>query len=162
TLKADISWREGAKVASFELSVARASKDPADDAVVVWRNPRLRFRRTDRRRDPLRPLGSFVAPEAARRLGFGKHPRGDKVGDGDFATAGEAAVPVALQMPDGTISAQLVVDVELDTKRGGAGIVRCRIADGEAEGETAAEVGDASTLLADPASPRVDAWRAEV
>jgi hypothetical protein len=162
TLKADISWREGARVASFELSVARAGKDPADDAVVVWRDPRLRFRRTDRRRGPPRPLGSFVAPETAGRLGFGRHPRGGEVGAGDFATAGEAAVPVALRVPDGTISAQLVVDVELDTRRGGPGIVRCRIADGAAEGETAAEVGDTSTLLADPASPRVAAWRAGV
>ena len=60
------------------------------------------------------------------------------------------------------ISAQLVVDVELDTAVGGSGIVRCRIANGEAEGETAAEVGDTSTLLADPADPRVAEWRAGV
>ena len=42
---------EGREVAGFELSVSRASKDPADAAVVVWRNPRVRFRREDRRRD---------------------------------------------------------------------------------------------------------------
>src|SRR5262249_18299175 len=125
TLKADISWREGARVASFEISVAPASKDPADDAVVVWRDPRLRCRRAARRRDPLRPFGSFVDPETAGRLAFGRHPRRGEVGAADFATAGEATVPVALQVPDGTISAQLVVDVELDTTRGGPAIVRC-------------------------------------
>ena len=77
-------------------------------------------------------------------------------------TVGETRVPITLRIPEGMISAQLVVDVGLDPKPGGPGIVRCRIADGEVEGETAAEVGDTSTLLADPADPHVAAWRAGV
>ena len=162
TLTADLSWPKGAKVAGFELSVARASKDPADAAVVVWRNPRVRFRRPDLRRDRPRPLGPALTPETADRLALGKHPRGGTVRGGDFATVGETRVPITLRIPDGMISAQLVVDVALDPRSGGAGIVRCRIADGEAEGETAAEVGDTSTLLADPADPHVAAWRAGV
>jgi hypothetical protein len=162
SLTADISWPEGSRVAGFELSVARAGADPADGAIVVWRNPRLRFRRADRRRDPLRPLGSFVAPETAQRLALGEHPRGGPIGEGDFVTVGETAVPISLQIPEGRRSAQLIVDVELDTKGGGSHIIRCRISDGEAEGETAAEVGDTSTLLADPESPRVAGWRAGV
>ena len=76
TLTADLSWPEGAKVVGFELSVARASKDPADAAVVVWRNPTVRFRRADRRRDRPRPLGPALTPETADRLALGKHPRG--------------------------------------------------------------------------------------
>jgi hypothetical protein len=162
SLTADISWSEGSREARFELSVSRASKDPAVEALVVWSNPRLRFRRADRRRDRFRPLGEFVSPETARRLEPGRHPRGGSIGEGDFAIAGETTVPVVLQVPDGTISVQLVVDVKLDTTRGESSIVRCRIADGEAEGETAAEVGDTSTLLADPDSPRVAEWRAGV
>jgi Protein of unknown function (DUF1592)/Protein of unknown function (DUF1588)/Protein of unknown function (DUF1587)/Protein of unknown function (DUF1585)/Protein of unknown function (DUF1595) len=161
SLTADLSWPEGAKVAGFELSVARASKDPAD-AAVVWKNPKVRFRRVDRRREPFRPLGPALAPETAARLALGRHPRGGAIGGGDFATTGEVKVPVVLRVPEGMMAAQLVVDVELDVRRGGPGIVRCRIADGEAEGETAAEVGDTSTLLADPADPRVAEWRAGV
>ncbi|HWE36230.1 MAG TPA: DUF1592 domain-containing protein, partial [Isosphaeraceae bacterium] len=162
TLTADLSWPKGAKVAGFELSVARASNDPADAAVVVWRNPRVRFRRADLRRDRPRPLGPALAPETAGRLALGKHPRGGTIDGRDFATVGESMVPITLRIPDGMISAQLVVDVALDPRSGGAGIVRCRIADGAAEGETAAEVGDTSTLLADPADPHVAAWRAGV
>jgi hypothetical protein len=162
TLTADLSWPKGAKLAGFELSVARASKDAADHAIVVWRNPRVRFRRADLRRDRPRALAPLLTPETVAHLELGKHPRGGKVGAGDFAMVGESKVPVTISIPDGMISAQLIVDVALDTQAGGKGIVRCRIADGEIEGETAAEVGDTSTLLADPADPHVAAWRAGV
>lgn len=162
TLTADLSWPKGAKGADFELSVARASKDPADAAIVVWENPRVRFRRADLRRERPRPLGPALSPETANRLALGKHPRGTKIGGGDFATVGEATVPITLRIPDGMTSAQLIVNVALEKRAGGADIVRCRIADGEIEGETAAEVGDTSTLLADPADPHVAAWRAGV
>ena len=77
TLTASIRWPAGAKVAAFELSVSRASKHPADAAVVVWRNPRLRFRRGEQL-EAAQPLSTFLTPESARRLAFGKHPRGGR------------------------------------------------------------------------------------
>lgn len=159
SMTATISWPEGADVAEFELSVSRASKHPADAAVVVWRNPRLRFRREDRRRDRPRPLSSVVTPETVRRLAFGEHPHGDAIDENAFAIAGETAIPIALQIPEGMVSAELVVDVELDPACRASCIVRCRIADGAVEGETAAEVGDTSALLADPESPLVAEWQ---
>jgi hypothetical protein len=162
TLTVDLTWPAGAQVVGFELSVARASKAPPVGAVVVWRNPRVQFRRADRRRDRPRPLAPVLTPETAGHLALGTHPRGGAIGAGDFATVGEARVPVSLRIPEGMISAQLVVEVALDCRPGETGIVRCRISDGEVEGETAAEVGDTSTLLADPADPKVALWRAGV
>jgi hypothetical protein len=162
TLTADLTWPAGAKVAGFELSVARASKDPAAAVVVVWRNATVRFRRADRRRERPQPLAPALSPQTSDRIALGKHPRGGTIGGGDFATVGETRVPITLRIPDGMISAQLVVEVGLDNRSGGTGIVRCRIADGEVEGETAAEVGDTSTLLADPTDPHVGAWRSGV
>ncbi len=160
TLTADLSWPLGAKAADLELSVARASKDPAEGAVVVWGKPRIQFRHADRRRDRPRALGPVLTPETAARVALGKHPRGGTIDSRDFATIGEAKIPITLRIPEGMISARLIVEVALETRTGG--IVRCRIADGEVEGETAAEVGDTSTLLADPADPHVDAWRTGV
>jgi hypothetical protein len=162
TLTADLTWPERAKVVGFELSVARASQGPADAVVVTWRNPTVRFRRADRRRERPQPLGPALTSETAHRLSLGKHPRGGTIGGGDFATVGEARIPITLRIPDGMISAQLVAEVGLDNRSGGTGIVRCRIADGEVEGETAAEVGDTSTLLADTADPQFGAWRVGV
>src|SRR4051812_19328745 len=103
TPTAHLTWPEGAKVVGFELSVARASKDPADAAVVVWRNPTVRFRRADRRRERPRPLRPELTPQTADRLALGTHPRGGTIGGGDFATVGEASVPISLRVPDGMI-----------------------------------------------------------
>lgn len=162
SLAASITWPRGADVAEFELSVSRASDHLVNDAVVVWREPQVRFRREDRRRERPQPLSSFVTPETARRLAFGQHPRGAVIDADSFAIAGEAAIPVTLMVPEGMISVELLVEIDLDTESRTSSIVRCRIADGEVEGETAAEVGDTSTLLADPASPLVAAWQEEV
>jgi hypothetical protein len=162
SLTADIEWPEGAEVAEVELSVSAASKDPADGAFVIWRNARLRFRREDGRRERPQPLRSFVTPETVPGLAFGTHPRGAPLGESDFVIAGGKTVPVTLRAPEGTVSAQLVVDVELDTTRGASNIVRCRISDGKVPGETAAEIGATSTLLGDPASERVAEWQADV
>jgi hypothetical protein len=162
SLTADINWPKDADVAELELSVSSASEHPVDGAIVVWRNPRLRLRREDGRRGRPQPLRSLVTSETASRLAFGNHPRGTTLGDTDFVIRGGVAVPVTMRVPEGTVSAQLLVDVELDTSRGASSIVRCRISDGEVPGETAAEVGATSTLLADPSSELVPAWQRDV
>ena len=162
SLRADLSWAEGARVAEFELSVSPASNRPAHEALVIWRKARVRFRREDRRRDAPEPLSPFVSSETANHLGFGTHPAGAVIGPEDFVLPGESASTITLRIPPGRTSAELFVDVELDTSHGTPSIVRCRIADGEVEGETAAEVGATSTLLADPKSEFVDRWRAGV
>ena len=162
SFKADINWPDDAKVAEFELSVTRASDRAADGALVVWRNPRLRFRGDDNRRGRHLPIVAFLAPETVRRLAFGKHPTGAKIDDNDFVIAGGTTVPIKLLVPEKMAAAQLFVDVELDVEHGKNRIVRCRIADGEVEGETAAEVGATSTLLADPSSAAVAKWQESV
>jgi hypothetical protein len=161
-LEADLNWADGSKAAGIELSVASASKHPATGAVVVWRNPRLRFQREDLRRESMVSLASVLAPESADSLKLGRHPSGQAIGKDDFVLAGEAKAAIRLQIPDGMVAARLQVDVELDTEHGADAIVRCRISDGQVAGETAAEVGDTSTLLGNPASPSVAEWQAGV
>ncbi|QDV35434.1 DUF1592 domain-containing protein [Tautonia plasticadhaerens] len=158
-MAADISWPEGARSTEFVLSVSPASDHPIEDAVVLWRDARIRLRLEDRRRDRPRSIAEFLDPESADRLAIGSHPRGGPIDEGDFAIGGGASVPVRLRIPEGAISARLTVEVELDEESREFGIVRCRVADGEVEGETAAEVGDTSALLADPGNPLVESWR---
>ncbi len=159
---ADINWPKGAEHADFELSVTSASNHPASGAFVIWRNARLRFRHEDRSRGDYVPLQSHLSAESRQGLSFARHPAGRRVDEHDFVIPGDSTAPVTLLIPPGTIAAQLYVDVELDLEFGADRIVRCRIADGEVEGETAAEVGATSTLLADPKSPVVAAWRTGV
>jgi hypothetical protein len=162
SLRAEINWPEGEKLARLELAVTPASKHPAAGAIVVWRNPRVRFRHENGRRERPKPLASFITPDSARRLTFGAHPKGGEIGEDDFVITGDATVALTLKAPEGVTSAQLTVDLELDTTHGASAIVRCSISDGQVPGETAAEVGATSTLLADPASDHVAEWRVEV
>jgi hypothetical protein len=139
-----------------------ASKHSAKGALVVWRNPRLRFRGADARRGDYVPLVACLAPDALRRLAMGTHPAGTAVSESDFVLEGETTAKIALQIPKGMTSARLSVDVALDVEHGADCIVRCRISDGNAPGATAAAVGAASTLLANPTSPMVAEWQTDV
>jgi hypothetical protein len=164
SLEADLDWADGSKTADIELSVASASKSPAAGAIVIWRNPQLRFQSAELRRGRYVPLVSVLAPEAAERL---KERSGSRQASGPavdmhFVIAGDSKVPLRLQIPDGMIAARFQVELELDTEHGADAIVRCRISDGEVAGETAAEVRDSSTLLGNPASPAVAEWQAGV
>lgn len=161
-LVADINWPEGANRAELELAVSTACDRPATDAIVIWRNPQLQFRSRDGRRGEPQPLRDFVTPDSAPRLGFGKHPRDRAVPETDFVIQGDTTVSVALNAPEGTESARLLVELLLETDHGPAGIVRCRISDGSVPGETAAEIGATSTLLADPDGDLVAEWRNDV
>jgi len=159
---AEIDWVDGASEASFELSVTAASNLPANNELVIWRAPRLRFRREDNRRGEYVSLVQHLAPETREQLRLGRHPAGLDIGEDAFVLTGGTAAPIKLLIPPGMIGAQLRVDVELDLSHSPDGIVRCRIADGEVEGETAAEVGATSTLLASPTSPAVAQWQTGV
>ncbi|MCI0357725.1 MAG: DUF1592 domain-containing protein [Planctomycetaceae bacterium] len=161
-LEADLDWADGVKAADIELSVASASKQPAGGAIVIWHKPRLRFVRADNRRGEIVPLATVLSAETVDSLKLGCHPAGATIGQDDFVIAGESKAPIRILVPEGMIAARLFVDVELDTKQGADAIVRCRISDGAVAGETAAEVGDTSTLLGNPASPRVAHWQAGV
>lgn len=161
-LEADLDWADGAKAADIELSVASASKQPATGAIVVWRKPRIRFTRADNRRGEIVPLVSVLSPETKDGLKLGRHPAGATIGQDDFVLAGETKAPIRILVPEGMIAARLFIEVELGTQQGAESIVRCRISDGAVAGETAAEVGDTSTLLGNPASPSVAEWQTGV
>ncbi len=161
-LEADLDWADGVKSADIELSVASASQQPAAGAIVIWHKPRLRFTHADNRRGPIVPLATVLSPETVDSLALGRHPAGATIGQDDFVIAGESKIPIRILIPEGMIAARLFIDVELDTKQRADAIVRCRISDGAVAGETAAEVGDTSTLLGNPASPSVAEWQTSV
>lgn len=156
--EADIDWSAGATTAEIEFSVTPASSD-AGASIVVFRNPRVRFRSERRRRSDERPLKSVVSPRSREVLGFGRDVAGAKVGENDFALSTPATVSVTLEVPAGTRRAELHVAVELDLDHGAAAPVRCVISDGRNEGETVAESGGHSALLADPKSASYAVWK---
>lgn len=162
SFRAGLAWADDATDAVFELSITSAAADPAIGALVVWRNPRLRFRQVDGTRGDEVPLAAHMAPESLRSLEFGRHPAGSAIGANDFVMRGETSAAVRLLVPPGTTSARLSIDVELDVEQGADRIVRCQIADSTAAGKTAAATGAYTTLLANPAGAAVAEWRTGV
>lgn len=158
----NINWEPGAGEAKFELSVSSASGQPVPGALVIWRNARLRIRRADNRRGLPTPLGPHLSAETRALVKLGQHPSGSKIGENDFVTRGESTAPLVLVVPEGTLSARLDVEVELDFEHGADAIVRCSINDTATAGKTAAAVGSASVLLGNAASPQTREWQTGV
>jgi hypothetical protein len=162
TIEADLNWPDDATAAEIEISVTSACQQGADGALTIWRQPRVRFVRADRRRGEIQPLVPLLSAKTVEQLQPGQHPQGAAIGKMDFIVPGGATVPVRIEVPAGSIAARLFVDVELDTLHGADRIVRCRISDGAVSGETAAEVGDTSTLLGNPEGEIAADWHAGV
>lgn len=161
-LRADINWREGVTVAAFEISVSAASTENAAEAITVWKEPKIRFRKMDGRNGEFAFLSKHLTTNSGESLRFSKHPSGGTIGEHDFVLPGQTTVHLEMAVPEGTRSAQLDVTVELDLIQGENRIVRCRLSDGHVEGETAAETGATSSLLADPNHPHVQQWMEDV
>lgn len=157
-----INWSPGAKTAEFELAVSSANGRPATGALVLWRNPRLRLRRADNRRQLPTSLATQLTPDSLEQIKAAQHPRGMAIGKDDFVQRGGTKILLTLAIPEGMLSARLEVEAELDVRNGDDGILRCTITDRAVEGATAADTGAASVLLADPASPLTAEWKAGV
>ncbi|MCC6511313.1 MAG: DUF1592 domain-containing protein [Pirellulaceae bacterium] len=162
TLKADINWAKDADIAQLEISVGPASSQSSAGAITIWREPRILFRNLEGRRGEFTALSKHLTVQSRNKLAFSQHPRGLKIGEHDFVLEGQSSVIVELAVPKGARAAQFEVSVELDLMDGENRIVRCRLSDGQIEGETAAETGATSTLLADPQSQLVQQWRDDV
>ena len=169
----NINWPKGTKTAHIQLRVESANRDGKPNAVVIWRNPSIRFRIPDRRLKDPKPLQTLIPARDANRLGFGKHPVLGTIQSDDFVTIGTALStikspttglpttgPLSFELPilDGATSAQLTVTAELDVSHGDDCIVRCTIAQ-EEETDQGKQV---SALLANPESTAFTQWRAGV
>ncbi|HVA47438.1 MAG TPA: DUF1592 domain-containing protein [Pirellulales bacterium] len=151
SFKARLDWPEGADRATLELAVLPVAKAQAKP-LVVWRHPRMRFRR-DRKWMEYQPLRAVLSSESADKLQFGHHPADAEIDADDFVLGDTEKLVLAFPVPAGAKSGQLVVDVMLDVMHGDEGVVRCTVSDGVNPGETVAATGTYSVLLADPNGP---------
>ena len=162
SFEARIEWKEGSALGTAELSVTSADSTVNRDTIVIWKNPRMLFRMSGRRTKEPTPLLSLLTPDSVQRLQPGQHPSGAQIGRSDFVIASGKTIPIAFRVPDEITSGKLLVDVILDQDKGRGRVVRCTISDGQIEGETVAEIGSTSILLADPVHSRFPSWKAGV
>ena len=157
---AEVQWPKGAKTARLDISVAPANANKSADSMVIWRNARIRFRGDDKRWTKEQLLKVVLDEKTVGKLKLGRHPRGGEIRANDFVIPAATTVVVDFEVPDSTTDAEIRVDVGLDLEQNENAVVRCSIADGEVEGETAAETGAASVLLGNPKSDGFAAWKA--
>jgi uncharacterized protein DUF1592/uncharacterized protein DUF1588/uncharacterized protein DUF1587/uncharacterized protein DUF1585/uncharacterized protein DUF1595 len=158
TFVARFAWMEPPANTRVQFAVLSGNPTRKADAVVVWRNPRLRFRRLTRRRDEPQPLTELLSADEAKTFAFGVHPRGGEVGPRDFVTIGEESRGFDLVVPEGARGLEVSVDVDLDLKHGEDCVVRCSIV----EGADSEKLKTNSALLADPQGEPFRTWKAGV
>jgi Protein of unknown function (DUF1592)/Protein of unknown function (DUF1588)/Protein of unknown function (DUF1587)/Protein of unknown function (DUF1585)/Protein of unknown function (DUF1595)/Cytochrome C oxidase, cbb3-type, subunit III len=158
SLVARFAWMEGPpKIARVQFSVVSADPSRQVESVVIWQNPRLRFRRFTRRRDEPEPLVKVLPPAIAEGLAFGQHPRGGKIGPEDFVTVGGQTHTMELVVPEGARGLEVLVEAKLDLAHGEDCVVRCTVSEGADE-----KVKNVSALLADPAGAPFETWKTGV
>ncbi len=155
---ARFAWMEPPAKTRVQFAVLSGDPSRNVESVVVWKNPRMRFRRLSSRRGEAEAVSEFVSEEALHAFAFGQHPRGGEVGPQDFVTVGSQSRMFDLEVPEGTRGLEVIVDVELDLARGEDCVVRASII----EGEDPAKVKTNSALLAEPDGKAFEVWKAGV
>ncbi len=156
---ARFAWNmEVPTVARVQFSIIPGDPSRQVDSVVVWRNPRFRFRKLSRRREDAPLLTAVLSEEAAKPFAFGVHPRGGDIGPNDFVTVGEETRFFELPVPEGARGIDLLVETELDLENGENCVVRCSVI----EGDDPKMLRVNSALLADPAGAPFQAWKTGV
>ncbi|MEE3373316.1 MAG: DUF1592 domain-containing protein [Planctomycetota bacterium] len=151
----NINWPPNTAVANLILSVESALPEERPHALVIWKSPRIQFRVADLPEQPFHSLREVVTTDVARQLRFGEHPRQGNVAKEDFTTLGTEPVRFAIPIPENAGSARLLVDAQLDVKRGADCIIRCSIT----QLEETDQGKSVSALLANPGSPAFQIWK---
>jgi hypothetical protein len=155
---ARFAWMEPPTKTRVQFAVLSGDPSRNVESVVVWKNPRMRYRRADRRRDEPQAVSEFMPAETTRAFAFGRHPRGGEIGPQDFVTIGSESRGFDLELPVGTRGLEVFVDVELDLAHGEDCVVRASII----EGDDPAKVKTNSALLAEPNGKAFETWKAGV
>lgn len=139
------------------LSVLSVNPGAKDKAVVVWRNPTVRFRQGDRGFTEPQPLKSVLTEATIQKLNFGQGPEGLALGPNDFVMSGDNVLALDLAPPQGVIGLSMQAGVELASSSSDA-VLRCVISD-KAEVEKGRPV---FALLAHPESSAYQTWKKNV
>jgi hypothetical protein len=155
---ARFAWMEPPTKTRVQFAVLSGNPSRDVDAVVIWKNPRLRFRRLSRRRDEPQPITDFLTDETMKPFAFGQHPRGGEAGERDFVTVGAESRSFEIDVPEGARGLEITAEVELDLAHGEDCVIRCSII----EGLEADMIKTNSALLANPAGKPFEAWKGGV
>ncbi len=125
--------RSKKKTTRVYLSVQSANPRATDQAVVIWHNPEVQFRKADRgpSNAPEQPFMTRLDAPTIERLAFGKRPDGGPIEPGDFATTAGATLAIDIARPDDATAGEFTVEATLADGAAGDAVLRCTVADRE-------------------------------
>lgn len=162
SLAARLDWAEDAVRLEIELGVDRASQAAEQTSIVVWKDPQIQFRRNKMLLPDKQPLLPLLTAASLSDLQCGRSPDGRALADNEFALAAGQKRTLELQIPPQMSDGRLFVQVELLPGHAADAVVRCVVSDGISAGETIAESGVTSTLLAAADNPELEKWKHSV
>lgn len=154
----------------FKLSIQSATANNGSMPVVIFSSPEIRFLYQDSdivQPDPVplqtvlksgyvindKPSSNLDNHAQQRLIRFGENPGGQPIGENDFVVKIGTAIILALELPEGSHRAELLVDAKLDPLLGRDAVVRCTIED-----ITSGDGRAYSTLMRDRDSTLMDRW----
>jgi hypothetical protein len=139
----------------FKLSVEAASIEQSRLPVVIFSNPRFRFRVADLVQPEPLPLQQVLSASLSQALPWGENPGGEPLAQGEFVLPVGQSLTLEVELPPDCRLGELLLDTRLDARLGRDSVVRVIIED-----ITTEQGRSFSSLLRDPHSENIDQWQA--
>jgi Protein of unknown function (DUF1592)/Protein of unknown function (DUF1588)/Protein of unknown function (DUF1587)/Protein of unknown function (DUF1595)/Protein of unknown function (DUF1585) len=139
----------------LKVTVEPASKQQVPMPVVIFSNPKFRFRVADTVQPEPVPLSSVLDNSSAQKLRFGENPGGEALRADEFALPVGESLTLEVVLPDDCRLGELQLEARLDKVLGRNSVVRCVIED-----VTSPKGKSFSSLLRDSDSRVMDEWEA--
>ena len=151
-------WR-GRPKQSTKLYLTATSANPTakDKALVIWKNPVVRFRKADRSAAPEQPFMTMLDQKTIERLSFGKRADGVPIDPTGFSSEAGQTITIDIASPADAGFGELTIEAALSEGAAGDAVLRCTVADRE---DLSKGRPPGYTLLGRPDREGFKAWKA--
>ena len=125
-------WRGRPKqTTKLYLTATSANPNAKDKALVIWKNPVVRFRKADRSAAPEQPFMTLLDQKTIERLSFGKRADGGPIDPTDFSSEAGQTITIDIASPADAGFGELTIEAALSEGAAGDAVLRCTVADRE-------------------------------
>ncbi len=159
----NLKFPEGMTKAQWKLQTAPAMPDSIETAIVLWKQPTIRFRKTDGTRLDAVDLFPLLTPESRVALteSIRSLPVDANTNNVFWMARGQNSVTLELLLPEDVAGAVLQMEAAVVEDASGPPIVRCTVS-ADSLGTTAADAGETSAILGVAKGPTFETWKTGV
>ena len=152
-LEVSLRWDEQDELTSVDFETVSATGQPQREALVIWQNAIIQFRQQEGPRPVAVPLSDYLIDTPDHQ---------EEVGPWTTSLPCDVVRSFEFSIPDGTVGAQIRVQVELAQDADPNAIVRCVLKNATASRDTAADSGEASTIIGPSEGETFASWKSGV